>query len=264
VGWGVPLRCLAALLLLTACPAGQVVELRFEARVDGAALRCGAPARLADGRRVDLADLRFYVHDVALEDVHGARVPVRLADAANQAGDVALVDLADGRGTCRDSDAAVHATIRGSVAAGEYRRLHLRVGVPFAANHADPILARGPLSALSMHWGWQGGYKFVRADLRVDGFSHAIHLGSTRCRGEIGAVERCDRPNLAAVDVAIAGLAPIVALELAPLLAPVADDPVPGCMAEADDPGCQPVFSAMGLDPATGAAHRASAVFRPR
>lgn len=258
------LRPSLAALLLTACPASQAVELRFEAQVEGAPLACDAPQRLADGRQVELVDLRFFVHAVELEDADGKRVPVTLDGDAHQQADVALVDLATDGGSCRNSSAALHPTVRGSAPAGDYWRVHFTIGVPFAANHADPIHAQGPLAALSMHWGWQGGYKFLRADLRIDGAPHSVHVGSTGCAGEIGAIAGCRRSNRAEAAALLHGSRAAVALELAPMLAPTPADTVPGCMAEPGDPGCVPVFSAMGLNLVTGAPAHASPVFRAR
>ena len=251
-----------ALLLLTACPARQAVELRFEAQVEGAAITCDEPRPLADGRRVELVDLRFYVHAIELEDADGRRVPLALDVDEHQQADLALIDLTSDSGSCRNSSAVMRTAIRGSVAPGDYWRVHFRVGVPFAANHADPIHAEGPLAALSMHWGWQGGYKFLRADLRLDGAPHSVHVGSTGCLGEIGAITECKRANRAEGVALLHGSRAAIAVELAPLLAPAPADTVPGCMAEAGDPGCAPVLSAMGLNLLTGAPSHASPLFR--
>jgi uncharacterized repeat protein (TIGR04052 family) len=245
------------LLVAWARSAARVpVEIRFAAKAFGAPFSCGdEPQRAAPAGAFAGHDLRFYVHDVALLDASGDAVPVQLEqDGVAQSGDVALLDFEDGAGRCDDGTRMVHTTLRGTVPPGQYGGLRFTLGVPFARNHADPAQATAPLNLGRMSWGWQGGYKFLRFEgVREDGTPVRFHLGSTGCRGTIGHVDGCARPNRVVVQ-----LAPFVAerdqvlVTLDPLVAGRAGKDGRLCMSQPDDPGCVAAFAALGLDPPSG------------
>jgi uncharacterized repeat protein (TIGR04052 family) len=130
------------------------------------------------------------------------------------------------------------------------------MGVPFEANHDNPATAPSPLNLTSMHWNWQGGYKFLRID--SGNFSMTdwrMHLGSTGCDGDpvSGGTTMCAASNRTEVefegfdagnDVIVADLAALVdgaALDVNQEMTPF------GCMAGPTDSDCAPLFDNLGL-----------------
>ena len=96
------------------------------------------------------------------------------------------------------------------------------LGVPFALNHQDVTVAASPLNLPPMWWNWQGGYKFVRVDMKTDAEATAgawfIHLGSTGCAAENQATPpttACARPNLA--EIRLDGFDPATSVVVADL-----------------------------------------------
>jgi uncharacterized repeat protein (TIGR04052 family) len=267
-------RCavLLPLLLLPGCWSGpaqeQVVTIRFDAWIGDAPFDCESSTSVAG---LLPSDLRFFVHDVRLVNDAGVEVPVTLEqDGRWQTAEVALLDFENGKGRCRNGSPATHDVVTGRVPAGRYQGLRFRIGVPAGANHANPALAKPPLSTTSMHWSWQGGYKFIRFDAQAKGGGgYRIHLGSTGCDGTIGNVSRCARPNRPRAD--LAGFSPetgTVRVDVARLLAGVdlrkSDAGSHGCMAAADDPGCAPLFRNLGLDLVTGEPTGSAEIFSVR
>ena len=144
----------------------------------------------------------------------------------------------------------------GTVPTGTYDAIRFEMGVPFEANHDNPSTAPSPLNLTSMHWNWQGGYKFLRID--SGNFSMAdwrMHLGSTGCDGDpvSGGTTACGAPNRTEVefdgfdagnDVISADLAALfdgAALDVNQEMTPV------GCMAGPTDGDCAPLFDNLGL-----------------
>jgi uncharacterized repeat protein (TIGR04052 family) len=232
---------IAMAMLLAGCePRETDVLITFRPVAQGALVACaaGGPA---------LADLRFFVHNIALLRENGDAVPVQLAvEAPWQNERVALIDLEDGTGACATGSPARRAVISGRAPAAAYTGLRFTLGVPFALNHANPTLAAPPLDQSAMHWHWQAGYKYLRAGLQQDDMTTWIHLGSTGCRGRIGSISGCDRPNRAVIT--ITGFDPTsdaVAVDLGRLFSNVAAGA--SCEAEPDNPACDAMYRALGL-----------------
>jgi uncharacterized repeat protein (TIGR04052 family) len=227
---------IALLVVLAACERERPVTIEFRAEADGVPIRC-----VAGGRA--LTDLRFYVHDVALIGADGEPAPVRMDDAAPwQTERLALIDLEDGEGACDSGSPNVRGLITGHARIEEYSGLTFTLGVPFDLNHANPVEAKAPLDQTVMHWHWLAGYKFMRAGLLEDGRQTWVHIGSTGCKGRVGAIEGCDRPNRIAVG--IPGFDPdadVVAVDLGALFK--GRDGDESCMSEPQNPTCDAIFA---------------------
>ncbi len=255
--------CLALAAVVTAggCKVADTpVTLTVQARVGATPFACGQTYAPGDWTPTDL---RLFVHDVRLLTAGGEEVPLALDDDATwQDGRVALLDFEDGTGACANGTEETRTTITGRAPAGKtYTGVALRVGVPFAANHANPALAAGPLAYTSMHWSWQGGYKFLRMGARRGDEAWKMHLGSTGCQGTIGAITGCDRPNRP--EVMVRGVVPdrdTLVLDVGRVLEGVALK-APGCMAAPGDPDCERVMANLGLAPASGLPSGPSRVF---
>ncbi len=254
----------------------QPVAIRFSMQAGDAPITCaqGAAALGLSQNGVQFNDLRFYVSNVALVDSAGAVVPMRLEqDGMWQSGVTALLDFEDGTAGCVDAgNTEMNTVISGTVAEGDYTGIQFDLGIPAPDNHQDVTVAPSPLNLPALWWSWQGGYKFVRIDMKIDmktegqagaptGGAWFVHLGSTGCASANEAAApttACLRPNLATIR--LNGFDPAqntIVADMASFLAQVdlsQSTPMPpGCMAGADDPDCIALFPAFGLDIATGA-----------
>jgi uncharacterized repeat protein (TIGR04052 family) len=256
---------LAALGLAWGCTqSGQMeVEIPFAAVIGDTPFSCQSSRDVA-ADHFQPNDLRLYVHDVELLDDAGTAAPVTLSpDGVFQAGSLALLDFEDGTGNCANGTSATHTTLTGHVRRGNYRALRFTLGVPFALNHADPGLADPPLNLGRMQWGWQAGYKFLRFE-GTDAAGHGLrfHLGSTGCEGTIGHITRCARPNRGTI--ALPGFRlghSRVLVQLSALLASFDGHHTRSCMSDVDATDCVPMFSAIGIDLASGSPSAAQTLF---
>jgi uncharacterized repeat protein (TIGR04052 family) len=226
----------------------RAVRLVFEAVVGAQPFGCAqAFAGVGVGaQEARFADLKLFVHDIALLRADGAEVPVTLAvEAPWQDGAVALLDFEDAAEACANGSPATRAEVIGDAPAGDYIGVEFRVGVPFAQNHADPSKALPPLDGTAMHWGWQGGYKFLRLDI-AGGAS--VHVGSTGCEGRIGAITGCARPNRPLVSLSGDWEGGVVRLDVGALLSGSDLSAAGTCMSGAREPSCSPIFTRLGLD----------------
>jgi uncharacterized repeat protein (TIGR04052 family) len=244
-------------LALASCgkSANQAITIRFQAVADGKPLTCTTGP---EGRT--LGDLRFFVHDVALLTADGKVIPVTLDSAPPwQSAQVVLVDLEDGQGGCDTGSPMMHAAVTGHAPAGAYSGLRFTLGVPFALNHADPAVAEPPLDQTVMHWHWNAGYKFLRAEIVQGTQKIALHLGSTGCEGHIGAITRCAEPNRPVMTIAAFDAAKdSVAIDLGALFK---DARAGMCQSEPDNASCAPMLRHLGL--AEGAAQDVFHAIRP-
>lgn len=258
----------------------RAVELRFAAVVGAEPFACTKTFTVG-AVELEPLDFRLYVHGVQLVDADGGKWPVTLSDDGLwQDGAVALLDFEDKSGTCVNGTTEVNDVVKGTVDTGhdaiEFVGVELEVGVPFDENHQDVAAAASPLNLSGLFWSWQGGYKFMRLDMKMagteGGSAHGdginVHLGSTGCTlaegtTEVGSCTAPNRPHVAldgfdpADDTIVIDYAAVVAgLDL------MADaGGAPGCMSGADDPECATIFDHLGLDLATGLPKAGQTVF---
>jgi uncharacterized repeat protein (TIGR04052 family) len=281
----VALGFLQALALpFAAAQDSQPVKLRFAGAVNGAAFACGKNYSNIGTTKSTItpSDFRFFVSAVELLTPEGKAVPLAFdQDGIWQFKNVVLVDLEDGSGPCSNGTKALHAEVSGSAPRGNYTGVRFTMGVPFELNHGDPTVAPSPLNITAMFWNWQGGYKFLKADMNSTGLSakptmqmtgmdhgaakaehgdneasgFSVHLGSTLCaaasRTESPSV--CKNPNRVAVtfdkfelgkNVIIADLGVILSGANVDHNTP---NTSPGCMSFPKDADCPAVMSALGL-----------------
>lgn len=147
------------------------VAINFEAWVGEEEFACGESYDNVGTSESTITptDFRFYVSNVALVDEDGNAVPIELEqDGKWQYQNVALLDFEDGSGVCDNGTAETRTMVLGTVPEGNYESLQFTLGVPKKLNHEDAAIAPSPLNLTSMWWNWQGGYKFLRADLETD------------------------------------------------------------------------------------------------
>lgn len=250
-----------SLFLVAGCrgPGDAPLTIEFRAAVRGADVSCeDEVAGFA------FQDLRLYVYGFELLSADGSVTAVRLDDdGVWQNGELALLDFEDGSGSCRNGSAATRTVVVGKAPSGEYAGLRFRIGVPFASNHADPATARPPLNLGRMHWGWRAGYKFFRLEAAAgSGRALRLHLGSTGCTGQVGAISGCRWPNRVLAELREFDVGrDVVVFDVAPLLATLGSSTGDGsCMSEEDDPDCGNLWAVLGLDASGEAAQPAAIV----
>jgi uncharacterized repeat protein (TIGR04052 family) len=231
---------------------GVPAEIAFEARVDGADFVCDTlyEGLGTDDSALQFSDFRLYVHDVEMKNAEGDWVPVELEEADFQGEGVVLLDFED----CAEPQTWTE--VLGTLPDGDYEGLRFTMGVPFEINHANKEVAAPPLNLTTMHWDWQGGYKFLRLDSGQFGPTDwRLHLGSTNCDGDpvAGGTTGCANPNRVQVEFpsfrlgqnrVVADLARLV--DGAALSTNQEGTPV-GCMAAPADSDCAPIFDSLGL-----------------
>lgn len=256
-----PLLVLACAIGLGGCgdsTSRMPVTLTFAGQAGSQSFACGASF---DGlgtasTTFTARDFRFYAHDFRLVSAGGLEVPIDLGDDGKwQREGVALLDFEDGSGPCESGNTDTNFEVVGHVPEGEYVGVRFRLGVPAAMNHLNSDIEPAPMNVSTMFWGWSGGYKYVRIDGSTPELtSFRLHVGATACAGDfVDGATVCGNPNRAEVelsdfdasrDVIVADLATLFAG--ADLSANTVDSPE-GCMSDAADDDCAPLFSALGL-----------------
>ena len=250
------------LCLLAGCTGSQEpVEIGFVASYDGQPISCETAA--SDRY---LSDLRFFIQDIALLRSDGTAAPLTLApDETWQQADVVMLDLENGAGECLNGTAETNAVIAGTVEPGSYTGLTFTVGVPFAKNHADPMLAAAPLDDTMMHWHWRSGYKFLRAGVRSGDDSFWIHVGSTACKGTVRNISGCNSPNRISVRLEEFSVgSDTVSIELKALLdgTSLDDGQRSNCASGPDELACGAPFAALALQHADNQPLDTQSVFK--
>jgi uncharacterized repeat protein (TIGR04052 family) len=266
--------------------------VRFAAKVGADDFACNRTFRVGTSNtEVAPLDFRLYVSNVRLVQADGTEVKTSFVpDGRFQSGTVALLDFEDRTGSCNNGTVETNNTLILRDDPARATAILFDIGVPFEENHADAAKAATPLNLSTLFWNWNGGYKFMRIDMRYaatadpaarpvpggadaggggdagDGDAAAtsnqaaylLHLGSTGCVAAAnGTVTGCARPNRPAIRVPVRDFvtAPIV-LDYAELvksndlLAEPAESA--GCMSGATDPACAGVFKSLGLNIASG------------
>lgn len=236
------------------------LTLRFEARVGELPFSCGQQldALGTSGVEAEPMDLRLYVHDVRLLRDGGEPAPFSFeADGVWQSDTVALLDFEDASGRCSEGTEETNTLLRGRAPPGDYTGVVFRIGVPTAQNHLDLSTAAPPLNVPDLYWSWQGGYKYLKAELYTEGHhdGYLLHLGAQGCGGSpASGVFDCVAENLAEItlkgDISAPVTLGVVALFAGVDLAAQPDmqtDLVPGCMSGLGDPECAPLLAAFGL-----------------
>lgn len=243
---------------LAACSeAPAPLQVEFIATYAGSAVSCDGPAGAS------MTDLRFYVHNLRLEDATGEVHPVQLEPGDWQQPGLAMLDLEDGSGNCINGTTVTNAVVRGTVSGENFRALEFTLGVPFAQNHADPLQAESPLGDADMHWHWRGGYKFLRAGIKSDTDGFWLHLGSTGCTGTIQNITGCTAPNRVTVRLENFTPGDAIAVDLAALVSHdmLADSTPTDCSSGPAEKHCATAFAALGLSHAAGKQDRSQQLF---
>ncbi|QSQ22161.1 metallo-mystery pair system four-Cys motif protein [Pyxidicoccus parkwayensis] len=269
---------LPSMLLMQACGGDSTRTIRFSPQVREQPLSCSTsyPDIGTSRGTIQLLDFKMYLRDITLVRSNGERVAMKLEqDGTWQRDSIALLDFEDGTGTCDTGSPQVRREVVGTVADhDDYTGLEFKVGLPPEMNHLDGATAPAPLNAPGMWWSWQGGYKFLRLDVRTEANeSYFFHLGAAGCKGSVGEGFTCASDNQA--QVTLSGFNPDkneVVLDVAGLYSELDVEHVPdgtsdtlaGCMSSAADPECAALFKQVGLSVNGSALERPETFFRVR
>ncbi len=251
-------------------PTPRTVSIAFSAIADSQPVACGTSYTLGTAAtEMTLRDFRFYVHDLRLVTSTGTEVAVTLDQNDWQNGDVAMLDFQNKDNNCTGADKAIHTAITGTVPDGSltFSGVRFTVGIPEDRNHLLNSSAPSPLNAIGMFWSWRSGYKFMRLDfnLATPGVITStgapltawyFHLGSTNCPDVIPYVcSNINRPEIAldsfnpdsdSIQIDYAALVADSNLSVESTGMPV------GCMSGTTDAECPEMFTALGLNLASG------------
>jgi uncharacterized repeat protein (TIGR04052 family) len=257
-----PWCLLPVLMLLQGCGESEkTYTVRFSPQVREQPLACGTRYTNigTSNGAIELLDFKMYLRDVTLVRANGERHTLELEqDGTWQRDNIALLDFEDGTGTCDTGSPQVRTQVVGTAPEhDDYTRLEFKVGLPKEMNHLDGAVAPAPLNAPGMWWSWQGGYKFLRLDVRTDTHdAFFFHLGAAGCKGSVAEGFTCASDNQATV--VLSDFNPDssqVVLDAAGLYTKLdvdrvvdgTSDSMAGCMSSAADPECAAFFEQVGL-----------------
>ena len=133
-------------------PAEQELSFHLHTLVGNTAANYTSVFTDATGRSFTLSDCRYYISNIVLIKDDGSELPLT--------GKVLLVDV-------QQPDYTL-----GQVPIGHYIGFRFMVGIDSAVNHSDHALypSNHPLSYQpnTMHWGWNVGYIFMKAEGLAD------------------------------------------------------------------------------------------------
>ncbi|NMH59351.1 MbnP family copper-binding protein [Alteromonas ponticola] len=143
--------------------------------------QCPFEIKLA-GERWQIEYLGFYVSEPEVR-VDGRWQRIKFKESPWQTPDIALLKF---HSNCQNAN-ATNTSLK-LEATKELMKLstafRFTLGLPFAENHANPLIQPSPLNDSSMFWSWQDGHKFLRLDLRQKQnaeHTFSYHLGSVGC-----------------------------------------------------------------------------------
>ena len=239
----------AVSVLLTACRETKPLEIRWSPFYLGEPVSCS----LTTDSGIKIDEMRLYVHGIELQDAEGNWREFQITPAdSSQSGEVALLDFdAAAKPSCTTPSKPFSVVLKGRLPEGRYQKVRFTLGVPFSLNHQDPARAKYPLNDTSMHWHWQGGYKFLRIKLTKAGQEKYIHLGSLGCQGRIGEVTGCNTPNRALISLDGFSTEKNIAIDVSHLIseANLTNSETPmSCMGQGYSSWCDHALKTLGLD----------------
>jgi uncharacterized repeat protein (TIGR04052 family) len=236
----------------------QEITLQFAARVGDEPFACGQQyTGLGTGGTSFIpADLRLYISEIELIDSEQRRVPLSLVqDGLWQHEDTVLLDFEDKTPPCSLGTTQTNSVVRGMAPRRAYQGIRFVLGIPFRFNHLNSATAPAPFDVSAMFWSWQGGRKFIRIDEATDLFR--VHLGSTQCASRVPTAPPsvpCGRPNRG--EILLSEFDPATQTIVVDMAALFADSDLesnqpetpPGCMSNAEDLDCGPLFANLGIN----------------
>jgi uncharacterized repeat protein (TIGR04052 family) len=228
-------------------------KITFQAVYKNTAINCASTfsdvheLKSSEPQKWQYQQLQFFIHGVEVNTRKNGWQPWLMTTNANQADNVALLgevcDRKNGKGYWQleliPLDEAVVVT-----------DIRFTLGIPFALNHLNPLTQPSPLNEASMFWGWQGGHKFMRAELVSQNDDWLFHLGSTGCKAlsPVRAPKNeCLYPNRVSVSLPFTLENSTIEFDLALLVRDVRLARKNSCQSAADEKSCKILFKNLGL-----------------
>jgi uncharacterized repeat protein (TIGR04052 family) len=228
-------------------------KISFQAVYKNTAINCVSTfsdvheLKSSEPQKWQYQQLQFFIHGVEVNTRKNGWQPWLMTTNVNQADNVALLgeicDRKNGKGYWQleliPLDESVVVT-----------DIRFTLGVPFTLNHLNPLTQPSPLNEASMFWGWQGGHKFMRAELVSQNDDWLFHLGSTGCKAlsPVRAPKNeCLYPNRVSVSLPFTLENSTIEFDLALLVRDVGLARKNSCQSAADEEGCKMLFKNLGL-----------------
>jgi uncharacterized repeat protein (TIGR04052 family) len=267
--------------------ATREVTLQFKAKLGDEDLECGReyPDQGSTDQTAMPQDFRFFVQEASLIARNGDEVPIAFDERPPfQTKEVVLIDFTNGDGHCTTGGTIVNTILTGKVPEGDYTGVVFVNGVPESRNHQNIAVAKAPLQDASTHWGWQGGYRFIMAELRptqleiledagIDehedagvaqhgggGVASSIHVGSLGCSGSNAAGYTCTRSNRNRVRLSGWKPSSVIVADLGRVFAN--SDLHEPLECHGPSPACSALYARLGVDLDSGEPLDTQAVFR--
>ena len=189
------------IFLLTACSDKNTtpIKLNFALTYQNHPISC--EPNTTEKLHFSLSDFRLYLHNIELQDQQNQWHQVKLTNNQWQNDSTALLDFENASDDCASGNEPTNTQISG-LSIDNPKAVRFTLGVPFELNHQNPLTAKAPLNESTMHWHWQSGYKFLRAEfkqqIQQENEQQAnlrLHIGSLQCKGEVNNISHCEKPN---------------------------------------------------------------------
>ncbi|MBA6304091.1 MbnP family copper-binding protein [Colwellia sp. MB02u-14] len=243
-----------SITLLSGCfQKANPTKITFQAFYKNTAINCASSfsdvheLKSSEPQQWQYQQLQFFIHGVEVNTSSNGWQPWLMTTNANQADNVALLGEVCDRKNSKGYWQLELIPLDEAVVVTDIR---FTLGVPFALNHLNPLTQPSPLNEASMFWGWQGGHKFMRAELVSQNDDWLFHLGSTGCKAlsPVRAPKNeCLYPNRVSVSLPFTLENSTIEFNLALLVRDVRLARKNSCQSAADEESCKMLFKNLGL-----------------
>jgi len=259
-----------SVILLAGCfETKQPTKVSFHPLYQNVAISCensfshdiGGAKKQKAQQKWQYKQLQFFIYGVEVNTKQNGWQPWLMTTNANQASNVALVGE-----TCHEKNEQSYwqlelTPLDESV---EVTDIRFTLGVPFELNHLNPLTQPSPLNDSSMFWGWQGGHKFMRAELASQNDDWLFHLGSTGCKAlsPVRAPKsECLQPNRVVVSLPFTTQITTIEFDLAVLIRGIELTRENSCQSAVDEESCKVLFNNIGIN---SNSHNGSVLFKAK
>jgi uncharacterized repeat protein (TIGR04052 family) len=227
----------------------------FQPVYENVALTCKSKFHVDNGNKTvneepqhwKYQQLQFYIHGVEVNTKNNGWQPWAMTTNENQSSNTALLG-----GTCNEGNEVSNwqlelVPLEESILIADIRFI---LGVPFELNHLNPLTQPSPLNDSSMFWGWRGGHKFMRVELKSQDDDWLFHLGSTGCKAlsPVRAPKsECLHANRVKVSVPYTDKRSVLKFDLTLLLRDIALTRENSCQSAPDEESCKVLFKNLDM-----------------
>jgi uncharacterized repeat protein (TIGR04052 family) len=245
-----------SVILLSGCfETKPPTKINFQPLYQNVAISCGSvfsPAGEDNQKENNLqqwqySQLQFFIHDVEVNTIKKGWQPWLMITNANQTSTIALLGEACNE---RSEQGYWQLELTPLEEPSTITDIRFTLGVPFELNHLNPLTQPSPLNDSSMFWGWQGGHKFIRAELVSKDDDWLFHLGSTGCKAlsPVRAPKNeCLYPNRVVIALPFNSQTNTIEFDLAVLVNDIGLTRKNSCQSAGDEESCKVLFKNLGI-----------------